>query len=471
MKYIKHCTVFLLVMALACSMTLTAFADETVGSITISGTKEGKIYEIYKIFDLTMASSTAVAYTIDTDWVAFFAGDGASYITDTAAEGLNPITVDGKAKYINITEDNVAEFAQAALVYAASLPAADAAKTAVSDSVAFTDLALGYYLVYPQGATDIKEEFGSICSLTSTVPSVNVVVKAEYPTIEKTDDAVSADVGQIVTYKITGKVPDTTGFDTYTYTVSDVMSDGLTFRQDVVVYFGDTLVGVTPDYESTANGFSVTFDMAKWQDHKGEDIVITYTATVNENAVEPGTVEKNSATLTYSHDPKDETKTTTTPPEEENVYSSQIVIDKVDGEDNSVKLEGAQFVLMNEAKNAYYKLAEGAVSWVAAEEDATVVTTDENGTASFDGLKNGTYFLKEIQSPDGYNLLTEMVQVTVNGADNKNTSVSVVSIVENNSGTTLPSTGGAGTTAIYLGGSILMLASMILLIAKKRIQS
>jgi len=125
---------------------------------------------------------------------------------------------------------------------------------------------------------------------------------------------------------------------------------------------------------------------------------------------------------------------------------------------------------MNETRDAYYKLEQGVVSWVAEETNATVVTTDKNGAAQFDGLKDGTYYLKEIKSPDGYNLLTEMAEVTVNGTDS-NASVSVVSVVENNSGTTLPSTGGEGTVAIYISGSILVLSSMILLITKKRMQS
>ena len=67
MKYVQKCTVFVLVLVLICSVTATAFAEEVVGSITISEATEGKVYEIYKILDLTMASETAVAYTIDSD--------------------------------------------------------------------------------------------------------------------------------------------------------------------------------------------------------------------------------------------------------------------------------------------------------------------------------------------------------------------------------------------------------------------
>ena len=139
----------------------------------------------------------------------------------------------------------------------------------------------------------------------------------------------------------------------------------------------------------------------------------------------------------------------------------------MDGENNAQKLAGAQFVLLN-SEGKYYKLEGETVSWVAEEENADVVTTDANGAASFTGLKNGTYQLKEIKAPDGYNLLTKTVEVTVDGEEKNGTSISAVCVVENNSGTTLPSTGGAGTTAIYIGGSLLVLLSGILLILRKR---
>lgn len=469
MKHFKKCAGLLLALAMVLSMAPAAYAAETTtGTITISGTTEKKVYELYKIFDLTMAGASAVAYTIDEDWTAFFAGDGADYIVDTNTGSLNAITVDGKTKYINITESNVAEFSQAALAYAAGKEA-DTSQSALGDVLVFSDLALGYYLVYPQGASQVKDGYFCICSLTSTVPDAEVVVKAEYPAIEKTDDAVSADVGQTVTYNITGEVPDTTGYKTYEYTIRDVMTDGLTFQKNVIVHFGEELIGVNPDYETVENGFVLTFDMTKWQNYVGQPITVTYTAIVNENAVEVGTVEKNSATLTYDHDPGDNTQKTTNPPVEEEVYSSQIVIDKVDGE-NGTKLSGAEFVLLN-SDGKYYKLENGAVSWVDTEEAATVVTTDENGAAGFKGLKNGVYDLKEIKSPDGYNLLTKTVEVRVNDADTSEVSVSVTSVVENNSGTTLPSTGGMGTTMLYTTGGILVLAAMVLLVTKKRMRT
>jgi len=463
MKPMKQCAALLLALVMVFTMAIPVSAAET-GTITINGVTAGKAYELYRIFDLTMAGETAVAYTINENWKAFFEGDGAGYIVKENTGSLNPITVGGEARYINITEGNVKAFSAAAQAYAATLKAADSVQTAVSDPLVFSGLPLGYYLVYPQGATDILEDYGCICSLTSTVPKAEVNVKATYPSITKTDETVSADLGQEIPYTITGKVPDTTGFTFYEYTVRDTMSAGLTFRKDVEVTFGGESIEAEVQYAE--DGFSVTFDMTQYQQYKGEEIVITYSAVVNANAVVKDRVEKNKATLTYSNDPKDSTKTTTTPEIEEEVYSSQIVIDKVDGKNQSIKLQGAEFVLKNDQGN-YYNLTDGKVTW-GAEDTATKVTTDENGAAAFQGLKNGTYYLVEIKAPDGYNLLTEPVTVQVNKDGESKVSVSVVSEVANNSGTTLPETGGMGTTLIYTLGGMLVLAASVLLITKKR---
>ena len=220
---------------LAAAMVLaagtTVFAADS--ELTVNGTTEGKTYDIYKIFDLTKeAGGTGVAYTVDSDWENFFfnGGPGSAYVTTTQTPGLNTLTYKGTTYYINITDSNVAQLAQDALKYAAA-KTPDASKTADnSGSVKFTNLDLGYYLVYPKGATDIKDNYASICSLTSTNPSAAVNVKAKYPVIDKEVDNPDVQVGQKVTFTVKGKVPDTTGYTTYKYEIKDTMSSGLTFN-------------------------------------------------------------------------------------------------------------------------------------------------------------------------------------------------------------------------------------------------
>ena len=517
--------VFALVVALVLCMAMgvTAFAAGE-GSITVTGQKvasgeETTTYEAYRIFDLTAnADYTSLAYTINSAWTNFFTGSGAgaSYIVatnDTSANdgaGYTPIVVDGTVKYIALTESNVAEFGKKALAYSTS---ASLSPTASNTDGSFSNLDLGYYMVYPKGANINVGDYTSIVSLTTTKPSASVVQKAEYPTLEKTDDDDSVQVGQTVTYTLTSKVPDTTGFDTFTFTMHDQMTDGLTFggASSITVKIGEstivpasgekayTFAEETPDsdYETA---FSISIPVKDYQEHIGETITVTYTATVDSDAV--AQVEKNKATLEYSNNPKDSSKKTTTPPDEEEVFTAKIVINKYDGTNSNAKLADAKFVLRcktvtdtgdaakAETGKYYKKAADGTVSWVAEtavdakvtasnaalESDitsaATVVTTDENGAADFSGLENGEYELIEVAAPAGYNQVKGVAAtVTVEGTSENTASLTVTADIENNSGAELPSTGGIGTSIFYVAGSILVRAAAILLVTKRRMSA
>ena len=505
MKNIKKIIMALLVAVLSlCGLSNVSAAGN--GSITVNNAVNGKTYEIYKIFDLTYSGTETkkVAYTIDSDWEDFFKGEGASYIVSENTGSLNPITVKAEGntnetKYINITEDNVAEFTQKALAYAANLTGNDGSKVAAGETVEFTELDLGYYLVYPQGTTDIKDgendkdengkPYASICSITSTLPNAEVNVKAKAPEITKTVDDNNVEVGQELTFTLTGQVPDTTGYKSYTYTISDTMTEGLKINEDianVLVKFGNETIAVTPTYEN--NGFTITFNMVKYQGYKGQTITVTYNAIVTEKAVTED-VTKNTAVLTYSNNPKN-SESVETFTDEEIVYSSQIEVTKVDAKDNTVALDGAKFVIKNSEGKYYaaYNIAEDGtktimtnvstteglvdVDWVDSEENATVLVTGTDGVVLFKGVENGQYSLVEVEAPLGYNKLTGPVTVKV-GYDKEETNlletnVSHEETVENSTGTQLPSTGGVGTTMFIIIGSLLMIGSLLVLITNKR---
>lgn len=178
-------------MLLALVLLLTGVGSNAIyaannGEIIVNGTTAGKNYGIYKIFDLTYKDEN-VSYTIADEWKEFFTtGNGKEYIVNQndSTNSLNPIVVDGEVKYINITDNNVADFAKKAM---AEMPnkTKQAVQTATGTSVTFTGLPLGYYLVHPEGASENIEGQTSIVSLTSTKPKGEVKVKGTYPTIKR----------------------------------------------------------------------------------------------------------------------------------------------------------------------------------------------------------------------------------------------------------------------------------------------
>ncbi|MGI6264222.1 MAG: isopeptide-forming domain-containing fimbrial protein, partial [Acutalibacteraceae bacterium] len=268
MKQLRKILSVVLAVLLLTAVGAMAVAAENDGSITIRDTVQGKNYDLYKVFDLTY-DGDSVAYTIADGWQDFFAagGAGAAYITDTDSGDLNAIVVNGRLRYINVTEDNVTDFAQAALAWAAEKPA-DRTAAGTGEDVTVTGLPLGYYLVYPRGASTHNEySTGSICSLTSTTPAATVRIKAAWPAIDKKiaqDGGISentASIGDSVPYVITGEVPDMTGFTKYYYIVTDTLSKGLTYNGDLAVAINGVTLAADTHYtvetDTTAQGETV----------------------------------------------------------------------------------------------------------------------------------------------------------------------------------------------------------------------
>jgi hypothetical protein len=457
------------------------FAAEN-GSITVNGTTEGKTYGIYKIFDLTYKDDN-VSYTIADEWKDFFTkGNGKEFIVDqnNASNSLNTIVVDGNVKYINITEDNVAEFAKKAMGEMHNKTRVGVQK-ATGTSLKFTGLELGYYLLHPEGASEAAAGQSSIVSLTSTKPDGEVKVKGIYPTIKKEADKKSADYGEKVSFTITGKVPDPTGYKKYEYVLKDSLPKGLSIdANSIKVTIGGT--EKTANITKAVNGqdLSVTFNILELVKKSsaivGQEIKLTYDTTVNKDFVLGNQGQENKAYLEFSNDPKDESKKDKTPDEKVKVYSGKIKVLKYAKGDKEKKLEGAQFALKN-SEGKYYKLEETndkkKVTWVDQEKDATVLTSDKNGELEFTGIKAGTYKLKETKAPDGYNLLTEEKEVVLkdgtNGADT--VTMEATSDVENSSGTELPKVGGAGTKLFSLiGGAVIIYAVLSLVRGKIKLQ-
>lgn len=470
-KTFKKLFAALLAAALVLAMAVPAFAEASAnpkGSITIDGTVSGETYTIYKLFDLDSydTASNAYSYTVVDAWAGFFA---------PGAAGANYITLDGQGHPtwkagVDSTDDSdtVAALAKAALTWAKVKGITGTAETATGDTVTFFNLDLGYYLV--------DSSMGALCGLNTTTPNVTIKEKNGQPTIEKevkngdawgtTNDA---KIGDTVEFKITIHVEA----GAQSYKVTDTMEKGLSFISGSVKIDNEALNDNNATLTLKQNDGDPTFTLAFADSYVankvGQDIVVTYTATLNENAVVAG--NKNSATLHYSNKQTVNKETTT--------YTYEFDLLKVDGADHKL-LNGAEFKLYDaENGGSVIKVVPVAGGYRVANGDETgaVDTIKVDGKVHISGLDKTTYWLEETKAPDGYNKLTERKPVNLTNGSNNTTLTSDTwseadhgVAVENNAGAILPGTGGMGTTLFYVIGGGLMVAAVVLLVTKKRME-
>ena len=477
-----------LAMTLALSVSALAAAQDgtlTGGSITINDAVPGQTYSVYQILYLESynAGSNAYSYKANSDWKAWL---------ETQTEYIK---IDEQG-YVTWVGDQTAERAQAFAklaqkelankTAAATATAPAAAEGATYSTVSFNNLKLGYYL--------IDTTLGTLCSLDTTNPSVVMREKNEVPTNEKTvqedstgnyGDKNDADIGQTVNFKST--ITAQAGAENYVF--HDKMSIGLTYGSVTGVTLNGTPVNAenytvkTKDLTDDCT-FEVVFTKAFCDTLKANDkIVISYTATVNENAEVGNVGNPNESKVSYGENGKFSTTPSTT-----KTYTWQMEVLKYTMKDNKeTPLAGAQFVLYKTVNNVKYyavvdannKITGWTTEGVKPEENAdesktyaSVFTTPASGKFTITGLDSDTYYLEETKAPAGYNMLKEAVQVTIgkDGTVSYGTSTGEVKI-ENNTGTELPSTGGMGTTIFYVLGGVLMAGAFVLLVVRKRMRT
>ena len=444
-------------------MTVNVFADDD-GSITIKGAIAGATYNAYQIFTTTVTNGK-YNYKVNSDWEDFFAegGEGEDYVSFDIVGNVIPE---------NLTTATAAAFAKAAEKYAEEKSVSEAASAtagAGDTTIKLSPLALGYYLV--TSSVSGEGSSGRLCMLDTVDSDITISDKNFLPNIEKvivdgTDElkANDTEIGKEIDFKVTIH----TDKDPKNYVLKDTLPAGMTLVPDSV-----KVSGLNADqYDIDETTLTIEFDENLTLEANHE-IIVTYSATLNKNAVAGDAGNKNTVELSFydkanNKDDSREDFTTT--------YTGKIDVFKHDSKD--VALEGAKFVLKNEDGD-YYKWDGEKVTWVGSKDEA-VVTSDTNGKLSFNGLEAGDYILEETEAPDGYNLLNYTIKVTVSEtgeitAKINETDGDAVTLnsdkaipVENNTGAELPETGGIGTMIFRVGGAAMIIAAGALLIAKKR---
>jgi fimbrial isopeptide formation D2 family protein/LPXTG-motif cell wall-anchored protein len=511
MKMTRKLLALLLTLTLCTAFVLPAFASDDSAaetaqySIVIKNASEGHTYEAYQVFAGTLSQDATTLS--DVVWGAGVSvGNGITYGNATTAADIAAL----------LTDDNAADFAAFISDYLADTPQATGVRDEESGEYLVTLSAPGYYLVKDQDESQDGEDGYYTKYILQVVGQTEVAVKGDKPSVEKkvkdTDDTANTttdwqdsadyDIGDTVPYQLTATLgAQLEQFDTYTLVFHDSISSGLTLDADsvkVYVKHGESeQTELTEGFSVVTTGLNDCSLEVQFTDvlaepvsaQNGDQIIVEYTATLNENAVVGAAGNPNTVKLEYSNNPNssgDGDSTAETPEDKVIVFTYQVVVDKYVGGTED-KLPGAGFTL--------YKLVNGTETQVGEE-----LTGDSMTTFTFSGLDDGSYVLKETTVPDGYNKM-EDVSFTISAthdvtaqdpkltgltgtatndvisfttvmteSENSTPTGELTTRVDNYSGSTLPSTGGIGTTIFYVVGGILVVGACVVLVARKRVQ-
>ena len=521
MKMTKKVFAVLMAAAILMLCCITASAD-TTASLTVTGDQlPGKTVDAYRMFTASwldknnngiMGPADTISYELEQAWEGFF--------TDTLLGSTSGATRSEKAyNYLkDMADDSSAlnAFADAAAAYARShqteLASLKSSQTAGANatSVVIANLVPGYYLVLPEGgSTNVTRQTDAMILNVPSSRSSSLNLKSVYPTVTKTVDSgkkeTSAQIGDTVTFTLTSAVPEMSDYSTYVFNFVDTMSNGLDYVANSVAVTIGGQNAKTSDYSVTYSEHVLTVAFSNLKTAKkidgenvetnvaaGDAIIVTYNATLNENAVIGGTGNLNEAKVEYSNNPVS-TGTGESLPSDSKVYTYPIEIHKYHDSDTSDnRLAGAVFELkasnaanapainliaVNTSTNTYRIAKSGESNTV------TQVTTLTNGVITINGLEEGTYYLYEVAAPTGYNRLTDPITIviapTVSGSNSDYStplytvgssaaSGSDIIPVENRGGTVLPSTGSFGTIGLTIAGVAVVLFGVIFLSRKKK---
>lgn len=490
MKALKKAMSVLVSLLMIFTFALPAFADSSATTYTITAPATTHQYEIYQIFTGDLSGKILS----NVKWGENGTGTKGEAVASAVIDELTAVNSRPDSEKLNV----VKKYAKL------NNPVATITNGATYSAVA------GYYL--------IKDKDGSVTGtsadtyttyIVQVVGNVTISPKGNVPSFEKkvkdTNDTTGAtsdwqdsadyDIGNVVPFKLEGTVASNyADYKTYYFAFHDQAEAGLTFNSDVKVFVDGT--EITTGYNvvtSTTDGdtFDVVFDNLKdiADVQANSKITVEYTATLNDKAVLGSQGNVNKAKLEFSNNPNEEQdgskkpETGETPWDNVIVFTYQVVVNKVKA--NGDALSGAEFTLEK-------VLNDNSKKTVA------VVKNTEGTTFTFKGLDDGKYILTETKTPATYNTI-EPIEFTVTAEHNVawNTEArtdiltgltgnaasgtvtftastdksSLTTNVVNQSGATLPGTGGIGTTIFYVIGGLLMAAAAVLLITKKRMNS
>lgn len=514
MKRVKRVLALLAAFALVLAMAVPALADEATCSITAPNNRHN--YEVYQIFTGTLSEDNGTKVLSDIKWGKNGTNNGTAVtvgksVPETVLNAIKGVATKSDSEKLTVIEKYVDLTGE---------------KFNTVSSGTTLNVPAGYYLIKDTDNSYDNQHDAYTQFIVEVAGKVSFQPKTDYPTVEKKvqensktngttgdyggkyNDVADYSIGDAVPFKLIGSVPDMSQYSTYKYTFHDTLAKSLTApaKADVKVYMSSNKAGsdkqdITSNFTVTVSGQEITVhtDNLKTIDDISADkyILVEYSAVLNsnaainkENVTDTDNGNINKVYLTYSNNPRNENEAGKTPDDTVIVFTYKIEATKVDGGTNK-ELQGVTFRIykMSGDEKWYAQVADGKLNgWVKNANDSCVLTSGKDGKFSLAGLDDGTYFIEEITPLPGYNSI-DPVEIQVNGNTNNGQSgngatseladvtftvgkktENAITIV-NNAGTTLPSTGGMGTTVFYVVGGGLMAVAVVLLVTKKRMEN
>ena len=492
MKLFKKIAGFILAFAmiLAIAMPSVVMAADTTYKLTLQNTVEGHTYEVYQVFSGTLSTKNNKKVLSDLKWGS---GVKADAYTETA-----------KAKAETLTDETTARAFAKELVNQKKLSAATKTVQSTTGTTEIAGLAAGYYLVKDTDSSLANKNDSYTAYILQVVGDATTSVKSDVPSSEKkvkdindsTDtetiewqDAADWDIGDEVPFKIEGTLPSNYDkYKKYTLKFHDKEEEGLTFKSETVKVFIDNTeitegfrVVVNPEDNDT---FDVVFDNLKTTSAKNNSVIrVEYKSVLNEkaNLGKPG--NKNTMHMEFSNNPNNEQggEFGKTPDDTVIVFTYKVDVNKVDEQGN--KLTGAEFTLEKKIKGT-------PDTW----KEIQKVSGTAEDLFEFKGIDDGEYRLTEEEAPSHYDKLSEPIYFTVTASHvdgatpyldkfsgnitsgnvgtmtftaNKDYGILSTKVV-NKPGSSLPETGGMGTTILYVAGAIMIFAAGAFLVMQKK---
>lgn len=514
MKKVKRMLALLAAFALVLAMAVPAFADEVTCSITAPNNEHN--YEVYQIFTGTLSEDNGTKVLSDIKWGKNGINNGTTVtvgesVPETVLKEITDVATKSDSEKLAVIEKYVSLKGE---------------KFITVNSGSTQNVPAGYYLIKDTDNSYDNQHDAYTQFIVEVAGKVSFQPKTDYPTVEKKvqenskatgttgdygeryNDVADYSIGDAVPFKLIGSVPNMSQYSTYKYTFHDTLAKSLTVpaEDSVKVYASSNKAGsgkkdITSNFTVTVSGQEITVhtdDLKTIDDISANKyILVEYSAVLNSNAAinkenvtgtDNGNI--NKVYLTYSNNPRNESEAGRTPEDTVIVFTYKIEATKVDGETKK-GLEGVTFRIYKMIGDGkwYAQVADGKLKdWVETANNDCVLTSGEDGKFSLAGLDDGTYFIEEITPLPGYNSIAP-VKIQVNGNTNNGqsgngatseltsvtftvgeTTENAITIV-NNAGTTLPSTGGMGTTVFYVVGGGLMAVAVVLLVTKKRMEN